>query len=139
MFVVLQWGEHVRHVDGNPSVHRGALQSASPAPEDGGQGDEPSTSLSIYRYTHIPLYVHAVHTVHVRPHNQGHGTKGLSQEPNVGCSLAVRDIETLPVTSWEGSTESYKHMTVCISLQLLSFLKPILQLWHTTQGTMYRG
>lgn len=34
--LVFQWREHVRNVDGDSAVHRGALQSPSAAPEDGG-------------------------------------------------------------------------------------------------------
>ena len=49
VFLVLQWCEHVRDADGYSPVHRGAVQSPSPAPEDGGQGDEPSTSLALHR------------------------------------------------------------------------------------------
>lgn len=47
--LIFQWCEHVRDADRDPAVHRGALQSPSPAPEDGGQGDEPSTSLTLHR------------------------------------------------------------------------------------------
>lgn len=47
--LIFQWCEHVRDVDRDAAVHRGALQSPGPAPEDGGQGDEPSTSLTLHR------------------------------------------------------------------------------------------
>jgi len=51
--LIFQRCEHVRHVDREPAVHRGALQPPSPPPEDGGQGDEPSTSLTLLRYKQI--------------------------------------------------------------------------------------
>lgn len=46
--LMFQWCEHVRDVDRHSPVHRGALQSPSPAPEDGGQGDEPFTPLPFH-------------------------------------------------------------------------------------------
>lgn len=49
IFWSYQWREHVCDVDWDSPIHGGALQSPSPAPEDGRQGDEPSTSLPLYR------------------------------------------------------------------------------------------
>lgn len=47
--LVFQWCEHVCDVDWDSAVHCGALQPPSPASEDGRQGDEPSTPLTLYR------------------------------------------------------------------------------------------
>lgn len=47
--LVFQWCEHVCNVDWDSPVHCGALQSPSAASEDGRQGDEPSTPLTLYR------------------------------------------------------------------------------------------
>lgn len=47
--LIFQRREHVCNVDRDASVHRGALQSPSSAPEDGRQGDEPPTSLTVHR------------------------------------------------------------------------------------------
>lgn len=47
--LVLQWCEHVCDVDWDSSLHCGALQSPGSAPENGRQGDESSTSLTLYR------------------------------------------------------------------------------------------
>lgn len=47
--LIFQWRKHVRNVDWDSPVHCGALQSPSPASEDGGQGDEPSTSFTLHR------------------------------------------------------------------------------------------
>lgn len=46
---VLQWCEHVCDADRYPAVHGGAVQSPSPASENGRQRDEPSTSLTLDR------------------------------------------------------------------------------------------
>lgn len=51
LILIFQWREHVRDAHRDPPVHRGALQSPGPAPEDGGQGDEPSTPLALHRCT----------------------------------------------------------------------------------------
>lgn len=47
--VSFQRSEHVRHVDGDPAFHSGAVQPEGFVPEDGGQGNEPPPHPALHR------------------------------------------------------------------------------------------